>query len=96
MEDEAEDILQSFRLSDAEQKSYKTVRGKFQSYFTKKRNIIFDQISFFQRRQGEGEPVSSIVNDIHVLAKHCNFGALHDEMVRDILLAGICNKIVSE
>ena len=92
MGNEAEDILDSFRLSDDKQKPYVTVRGKFESYFVKKRNIVFDRISFFQRRQEEGEPVASFVNDVHALAKHCNFGALHDEMVRDILVDGIRNK----
>ena len=97
---EADDILKSFRLSDDKQKSYETVRGKFESYvllYVKKRNIVFDWISFFQR-QKEGEPVASFVNDIHVcaLAKQSNFGALHDEMVRDILVAGIHDKRLSE
>ena len=39
MGDEAEDILESFRLSDDEQKSYKTVRGKFKSYFVKRNSF---------------------------------------------------------
>ena len=36
MKDEAENILDSFRLSDDEWKSHTTVRGKFESYFEKK------------------------------------------------------------
>ena len=48
MGDEVEDILESFRLSDDKQKLYKTVRGKYDSYFVKKGNILFDQISFFK------------------------------------------------
>ena len=53
MWDETKDILDSFRLSDGEQKSYATVKGKFESYFVKKRNI-----SLFRRRQEEGEPAA--------------------------------------
>ena len=49
--DEVEDIQESFRLFDDEQKLCRTVRGKFESYFMKKRNIVFDRISFFQRKQ---------------------------------------------
>ena len=100
----AEDIVESFKLSGDEKKSYETVRGKFESYLVKKINILFDQISFFQRRQEEGESVASLVNDVNalakhcILAKHCNFGALHDEMVRDtcLLVAGIHNKRLLE
>ena len=58
----------------------------------KKENIVIDQISFFQRRQEEGESVASFVSDVYALAKYCNFGALHDEMVSDILVASICDK----
>ena len=95
MGEEAEDILKSFRLSDTEQKLYKTVRGKFELFFVKKRTI-FDWISFFQRSQEEGEPVASFVNDIYALAKYCNRGSLHDEMFKDILVASIHNKRLSK
>ena len=90
------DILDSFRLSDDQQKLYATVRGKFESYFLKKRNIVFDWINLFRIRQEEGEPVASFVNGVYALAKHCNFGALHDEMVRYILVDGIHNKRLSK
>ena len=98
MGDETENILNSFRLSDDERKPYTTVRGKFESYmyFVKKRNIVFDRLSFFQSRQEEGEPVASFVNDVYALAKHCNFGALHDEMIRDILAAGTRDEKLSQ
>ena len=58
MGDEVEDIPDSFRLSDNERKSHATVRDKFKAHFVKKRNIVFDRASFFQRRQEEGEPVA--------------------------------------
>ena len=64
MGDKANDILESFRLSDAKQKLYETVRGKFELFFKKKRNVVFDQISFFRRRQEEEEPVAYFVNNI--------------------------------
>ena len=41
MGDEAEDILDSFRLSDDNQKSYATVKDKFESYFMQRRNIVW-------------------------------------------------------
>ena len=40
MGEEAEDVLDSFRLSDDEWKSYATVKDKFKSYFVKKGNIF--------------------------------------------------------
>ena len=46
--EEAEDIVESFRLSDDKQKSYETVRGRFELYFVDERNVVFDRVSFFQ------------------------------------------------
>ena len=46
----------------------------------KKRNIVFERVRFFQKRQEKGEPVVSFVDDVYALAKYCNFGALHDEI----------------
>ena len=63
--EEVECTPKSFRLPDAKQRSYKTVRHKLKLFFVKKRNIVFDCITFFQRRQEEGEPVASFVNYIH-------------------------------
>ena len=91
-----EDILDCFRLSNDRWKSYATVRGKFESYFMKKRSIVFDRISFFQKGQEEREPITLFVNDVYVLAKLCNFGVLHHEMVRDIPIAGIRKKRLLE
>ena len=47
MGEETKDILESFGLSDAEQKSYNTAKDKFESFFVKKRNTVLDCISFF-------------------------------------------------
>ena len=51
MGDEADDILRSFSLSVEEQKSYATVKAKFDSHFTKRRNVIFERARFNMRRQ---------------------------------------------
>ena len=67
---EVEEILESLRLSDEEMKLYKAARGKFDLFFAKKRNKIFDWISIFQGRQEERETFASFVNDVYALAKH--------------------------
>ena len=36
-----------------------------------------------------GESVDSFVTDLHVLAEHCGYGPLHDEMIRDRLVVGL-------
>ena len=54
--------------------------------------IVFDRVRFFQTRQEEGEPVASFVDNVYALAKYCNFGALNDELIEDILVVDIRDK----
>ena len=78
--------MHSLNLSEDERKAYAVVKGKFDSHFIKRRNIIFERAKFNLRRQKEGEPVYS-------LAEHCGFGALHDELVVGIRDAGLSEKL---
>ena len=43
MGDEADDILQSFDLSETDRKKYKNVKDKFEGHFVIKRNVIFER-----------------------------------------------------
>ena len=45
MGDQADDILRSFKLSEAQSKSYEVVREKFNSHFVAQRNIIYEHAS---------------------------------------------------
>ena len=94
--EKADDIIDSFRLFDDDWNIYTMVRGRFEAYLMKKRNIVFDRVWFFQRRQEEGDPVAPFVDDVYALPKYCNFGSLHDELIRDILVTGIHDKRLLE
>ena len=43
MGDEADDILKSFHLSKADTKKYKTVKERFDEYFIRRRNVIYER-----------------------------------------------------
>ena len=96
MGDEADDVLRSFRLSEADQKKYIVVKGKFDRHFVKKRNVIYERAKFNMRKQAEGESVDSFVTDLYALAEHCSYGDLHDEMIRDRLVVGFRSAKLSE
>ena len=89
MGDAADDILSSFGLTEAEKTQYGTVRAKFESHFVKRCNPIFERAKFNQRRQEEGESVDGFITALYVLAEHCGYGALYDEMVRDRIVVGL-------
>lgn len=95
MGDKADDILQSFNLSGNDLKSYKIVKEKFDTHFIQRRNIIFERAKFNCQKQEPRESVDDIfITDLHCLARYCNYGNLHEEMIRDRLLSRIPTTIL--
>ena len=80
MGDEAEDILHSFGLSDADQKKY---------HFIPTRNTIFECARFNRQVQEEGESVDAFITDLYTLTEHCNYKDLRDDLIRDRIVVGI-------
>ena len=96
MGDPADDILSSFGLTDEETKSYDVVVDRFEKYFVKKRNIIFERARFNQHKQEDGESVDNFVTALYCLSEHCQYGELHDEMIRNHIVIGLCDSGLSE
>ena len=96
MGDRADDVLRSFRLTEAESTTYKTVKEKFDSYFIKWHNTIFERAQFNVRKQEQGESVDAFITALYELAEHCSYGELHDEMIRDRIVVGIKGPKLSE
>ena len=96
MGEKAEDVLTLLALSGEEMKSYSEVKVKFESHFVKKRNIIYERARFNQRSQGEGEPVDAFITSLYTLAEHCQFGVLHDDLIRDRIVVGLRDLKLSE
>ena len=96
MGDRSEDILKSFALSKEDAKKYSVVIGKFNSYFGKQRNVIYDRAKFNSRLQQEGESVEDFIYHVNALADHCGYGLLRDEMVCDRIVVGIQDAKLSQ
>ena len=47
-------------------------------------------------RQEEGEPVDSFITSLCCLAAHCNYCDLHDEIIRDWIVDGLRDVVLSE
>ena len=89
---EADDIIQSLGISEAEQKKYVIVKQKLEHLFMIKRNVIFERFKFNLRSQQESEPVETFITDLFSLAEHCKFGTLREELIRDRIVVGIRDK----
>ena len=96
MGNEADDILRSFGLSAEDSKKYSVVKGKFESHFFPRRNVIFERAKFNQRRQEDGETVDAFITDLYRLAEFCDYKVLQGEMIRDRIVVGIRDSQLSE
>ena len=92
---EADDIFQSFGLSEEDKKNYETVKSKFDSHFVKRRNVIYERAKFNQRKQEEGENVDVFITALYSLVEYCVYGNLHEEMIRDRIVVGIRDATLS-
>jgi len=96
MGEKSEDIMSTFNLTGDNAKKYDSVKEKFDNYFIKRRNTIFERAKFNTRKQEAGESVDAFITDLYCLAKHCNYGLLHDEMIRDRIVVGLLDSRLSE
>ena len=96
MGDKAEDLLESFNLTDKDAKDYSKEKSKFQGYFDKRRNTIYERARFNTRKQEDNKTVDEFIADLHRLAKHCVYETLCDKLIRDHIVVGIKDREVSE
>ena len=62
-----------FKLEEAQANVYKSVKDKFEAFFVKRRNVIYERARFNLRKQEEGETVAAFINDLYVLVEHCEY-----------------------
>ncbi|KAL1281458.1 hypothetical protein QQF64_000261 [Cirrhinus molitorella] len=96
MGDEADDVLRGQPLSEAQRHEYETVKETFNRFFVPKKNVIYERARFNQRVQQPNEPVDNFITALYALAENCNYGALHDELLRDRLVVGLRDSTLSE
>lgn len=71
---------------------YDVVIRKFDLHCSTKKNETFERYVFRSRLQLQGKTFDSFVMDLKLKARTCNFGLLHDSMIRDQIVFGINDK----
>ena len=82
MGNEADNIINSFKLSAVDKQKYDVVMEIFEN-FIEKWNLIYKRAKFNYIKQREVELVDSFVTSHYVLTAHCCYGTLHNGMIHD-------------
>lgn len=67
------------------------LKRKFKEYCEPRKNLTYIWHIFFTRAQKQSEPIDSYVTDLKNKAKDCEFGNLHNSLVKDHIVCGIIN-----
>lgn len=87
--DEANELFETFKLTDVEKNNYDKVVAAYIEYCKPKSNVLFERFKFYQRIQLEGESFDHFYADVKKLTKSCSFGTELENMERDRLVLGI-------
>lgn len=89
-------MLRGLDLSDVQRQQYDAVKNAFDRHFVPRKNVIYECAKFNKRVQQLAEPVDSFIKDLYALTENCEYGALHYELLRDRLVAGLRDSSLSE
>ncbi|KAM7284258.1 uncharacterized protein ISCGN_001355 [Ixodes scapularis] len=93
---EAEDILTSLKLTDAEKQVYGAVTRAFGKHFVPRTNVIYERAKFDSRKQKPHETVDAFVTDLYKAAETCDYGNVKEELIKDCLVVGLIDVKLSE
>lgn len=96
MGDEADDVLRGLELTGVQHQQYDAVKTAFDRHFVPRKNVIYERARFNKRVQQPSEPVDSFITALYALAENCEYGALHDDLLRDRLVVGLKDSSLSE
>ncbi len=91
------EVFNTFVYAEGEDEAKSdTVVGKFDEHCSPEKNETFERHLFRSCTQQPGESMHVFVTDLKLKARMCNFGQLHDSMIRDQLVFGIKDGKLSE
>ena len=93
--EEADAVPTSTNRSTDDKKRYDRVVQKFDGFFQVWKNVIFECTYFNRKKQQEGESAENYITTLYELVKYCDYSALKSEMIRDRLVVGIRDSVLS-
>ena len=87
---QAVEVYNTFEFTGEEDKDkFDDVVKKFDEHCSPKKNETFERYVFRSRMQQTAESFDVFLTDLKLKARTCNFGVVHDSMIRDQLVFGI-------
>lgn len=87
--EEAIKVGNTFEFSEEERNKIQVLKDKFKNYCEPRKNLPYIRHVFFTRSQGPAETIDMYVTDLKSKAKDCEFGDLHDSLIRDRIVCGV-------
>ena len=94
--EEAESVLASTHITSEKRQKYDTVVAKLNGHFKVRKNVIFERARFNHRNQLAGESAEQYITTLYSLLENCEYGELTSQMIRDRLVVGIRDNVLSE
>ena len=99
--EEGVDVFSTFTFTAEDktedgQRKYAVVLAKFDEYYAPKTNVTYERHRFFTRSRQPGETVDKFVTDLRILAQTCEFDALTDSLIKDRVVCGIGDSMLTE
>ncbi|KAJ8888505.1 hypothetical protein PR048_007996 [Dryococelus australis] len=90
------EIFNTFNLPDEARNDYKEVIKAFENYIRPRRNVPYERFLLYSRKQKEGEPFQQLITDLKTLVRSCEFDDQVNDIVRDCIFMGVCDKILQK
>lgn len=81
-------VMDTFGLTDAQERDVKILKEKFDSYFLPKSCLTYERYIFGKIVQNAGEQFDPFLTRVREQAKKCSFSVLNDSMVKDQIISG--------
>lgn len=92
---DALEIYNTFTWTEqGDEKNLEKIIEKFAAYCNPKKNVAYERHVFNRRSQLSNERIDTYVTELRILAKSCEFGQLHDSLIRDRIVCGIASDSV--
>ena len=91
---ECYNVYENLPLTADQRKSTAEILTHLGNYFEPQRNEVFERFMFNTSKQESKENFDTFLNRLRKLASTCNYGILHEDLIRDRIVVAITDNHV--